>query len=81
MTDELRRNFAVQLNPAAAELVDAAFEPGESPSAFLTTAMVSFALKRRDGRWPAKIPAEFEQRKAGRPRKPKAVDKKAQPKA
>jgi hypothetical protein len=72
MTEDIRRNYAVKLNPPAAELVADALEAGESPSDFLTTAMVSLALKRRDGRWPSKLPVEFEPRSAGRPRKPKA---------
>ncbi|MEO2017278.1 MAG: hypothetical protein ABGZ53_23215 [Fuerstiella sp.] len=76
MNEELRRNYAVKLNQAAAELVADAFDPGESPSDFLTAAMVSLAMRRRDGRWPAKIPAEFEPRKAGRPRKPRLTSDK-----
>lgn len=72
MNEDIRRNYAVKLNASAAELVADAFEPGESPSDFLTTAMASLALRRRDGRWPSKLPIEFEPRKAGRPKKPKA---------
>jgi hypothetical protein len=64
---EPRMTYSVKLRPEAASAVEGAMEPGESPAAFAAKALVCLALKRKQGRWPRKIPSELMPRKAGRP--------------
>ena len=67
-----RETYSCKLRPEAAEIVDGALEPGESPASFTAKALVLLALKRKNGKWPKAVPAEALPRSPGR--QPKTED-------
>lgn len=69
----MKRNYSTRLREEAAEIVEGALEPGESPAAFAAKALVFLAIKRKTGEWPAQLPPETLPRHAGRQPKPREV--------